>query len=91
MKKIKVKLCSLNKIGETFIDERVDAARGILKVTTETFYETYEHSELQLKNLAKEWFEKYGHSAHAYRDGSKLPWVNLLKVEIIKRKQTRFK
>jgi hypothetical protein len=63
-----------------------ESKRGLLKVTTESYYEPYTNDEDELKNLAEEWFDKYGGSSHAYRDGSKLPYVNLVKVEIVKKK-----
>ena len=87
MEKINVELQNLNQISEEYISSITIGGRkrGLLKVTTESYYELYETDEEQLKNLAEEWFDKYGSQSHAYRDGSKIPFVNLLKVEIIKR------
>ena len=85
MKKINVELQNLNQISEEYIASIAMKRRGLLKVTTESYYELYETDDEDLKRLAKEWFDKYGSSSHAYRDGSKLPLVNLVKVEIIKR------
>lgn len=87
MEKINVELQNINKISEEFIEGiTTERKRGLLKVTTESYYEPYTNDEDELKNLAEEWFDKYGGSSHAYRDGSKLPFVNLVKVEIVKRK-----
>ena len=85
MEKINVELQNINQISEEYIDSIAIKKRGLLKVTTESYYELYETDEEELKRLAKEWFDKYGSGSHAYRDGSKLPVVNLVKVEILKR------
>jgi hypothetical protein len=86
MEKINVELQNLNQISEEYINSIAFKKRGLLKVTTESYYELYENDEATMKKLAEEWFDKYGSQGHAYRDGSKLPVVNLVKVEIIKRK-----
>ena len=85
MEKINVELQSINQISEEYIDSITFKKRGLLKVTTESYYELYENDDEDLKRLAAEWFDKYGSQGHAYRDGSKLPLVNLVKVEIVKR------
>jgi len=85
MEKTNIELENINKISEEFIDGIVNKKRGIIKVTTESYYELYETDEEELEELAAEWFTKYGSSSHAYRDGSKVPFTNLVKVEIIKR------
>ena len=85
MEKINVELKNINQISEEYIASFAMKRRGILKVTTETYYELYETDDEDLKRLAVEWFDKYGSRGHAYRDGSKLPLVNLVKVEIVKR------
>jgi hypothetical protein len=88
MKKLKsttIKLNTLNQITTEFINKNVEKSKGLIKVTTESYYKLYEANPNRLKELAFEWFEKYASQNHAYRDGSKLPWVNLVKVEIIDR------
>ena len=85
MKKINVELQNLNQVSEEYVDTVAFKKRGLLKVTTESYYELYETDDEDLKKLAVEWFDKYGSRGHAYRDGSKLPLVNLIKVEIVKR------
>ena len=40
----------------------------------------------KMKSLGKEWFEKFSGMRHVYRDNCKYPYVNLIKVEILKRK-----
>ena len=85
MEKINVELDNINKISEEYIASIALKKRGLLKVTTESYYELYENNDEDLKRLAVEWFDKYGSQGHAYRDGSKLPLVNLVKVEIVKR------
>lgn len=90
MEKINVELQNLNQISEEYIaslDPDITGGKkgGLLKVTTETYYRLYETDDEDLKRLASEWFDKYGSQSHAYRDGSKLPLVNLVKVEIVKR------
>jgi hypothetical protein len=90
MEKINVELQNLNQISEEYIESIAGVTsggrkKGLLKVTTESYYELYETNEEDLKRLAEEWFDKYGSQSHAYRDGSKIPFVNLIKVEIVKR------
>jgi hypothetical protein len=90
MEKINVELKNLNQISEEYIASIAGVAsggrkKGLLKVTTESYYELYETDDEELKRLAEEWFDKYGGSSHAYRDGSKIPFVNLVKVEIVKK------
>ena len=86
MEKKNIELENINQISEEWVNERIEEKHGIIKVTTETYYHPYEGDEESLKNLAEEWFQKYGGMSHAYRDGSKFPFVNLVKVEILKRK-----
>lgn len=90
MEKINVELQNLNQISEEYVESiagKTSGSRkkGLLKVTTESYYELYETDDEDLKKLAVEWFDKYGSQSHAYRDGSKIPLVNLVKVEIVKR------
>ena len=85
MEKINVELQNIKQISEEYIDSITLKKRGLLKVTTESYYELYETDDEDLKRLAAEWFDKYGSGSHAYRDGSKLSLVNLVKVEIVKR------
>lgn len=90
MEKINVELQNINQISEEFIDSLDSAITGgkqggLLKVTTETYYRLYEKDNEDLKRLAVEWFDKFGGVSHAYRDGSKIPFVNLVKVEIVKK------
>lgn len=90
MKKINVELDNLNETTEEFITSIPNDAfggknGGLLKVTTETYYKLYEKDDEDLKRLAVEWFDKFGGRHHAYREGSKIPFVNLVKVEIIKK------
>lgn len=87
MKKINIDLQNINKISEEYINEIVEEKFGLIKVTTESYYRLYETDETRLKELAEEWFTKYGSQSHAYRDGSKIPFTNLIKVEIVKRKK----
>ena len=92
MEKINVELQNLNQISEEYMESIAGKTsggrkKGLLKVTTESYYELYETDDEDLKRLAVEWFEKYGSSSHAYRDGSKIPYTNLVKVEIVKRKR----
>lgn len=71
------------KILEEVRNNGIDlSTRGILKVTKEHYYIPYTKNEEELKELAVEWFEKYN-LFHAYRDGTKLPIYNLVKIEII--------
>jgi hypothetical protein len=90
MEKINVELQNLNQISEEYIASIAGVTHenrkmGILKVTTETYYELYETDDEDLKRLAAEWFDKFGGQSHAYRDGAKIPFVNLVKVEIVKK------
>jgi hypothetical protein len=89
MEKINVELENINQISEEYIASiTIDSKtrkRGLLKVTTESYYELYETDDEDLKRLAAEWFDKFGGSSHAYRDGAKIPFVNLVKVEIVKK------
>jgi len=85
-RKINVELQNINEISEEFINEIVEQKFGLIKVTTESYYQLYETDETELKMLAEEWFAKYGSQSHAYRDSSKIPYTNLVKVEILKRK-----
>lgn len=85
MEKINVELPNINQVTEEYIDSVVPNDKGILKVTTESYYELYESDDEDLKRLAEEWFVKCGGVSHAYRDGSEIPFVNLVKVEIVKR------
>jgi hypothetical protein len=91
MEKINVELQNINQISEEYIASIVGETysgrkKRLLKVTTETYYELYETEDDELKRLAEEWFDKFGGSSHAYRDGAKIPFVNLVKVEIMKNK-----
>jgi len=88
MKKINIKLPDpkLIKNIETLIDHRVPKIKTIIKVTQEIYYELYETDEKELEEVVNEWFIEYGSSGHAYRDGSKLPFANLKKIEILERK-----
>jgi hypothetical protein len=83
----KVKLDNLNKIDDEFIVNCVEKGKGIIKVTSTTYYTVYEGDSdpKRMEELAKEWFEQYGHTSHAYRDGGKLPFENLINVELLKR------
>jgi len=85
MKTKKLKLKTLNKIDDNFIDGFVAKDKGIIKVTTVSYYELYESNEAELERLGVEWFETKANGSHAYRDGSKLPWTNLVSVEVMKR------
>ena len=85
MKTTEVNLGNLNKIDDEFIVSIVEKRKGIIKVTSTTYYQTYEGDVETIELLAKEWFEKYASGSHAYRDGSKLPFENLISVEIIKK------
>ena len=90
MKKINIELKNINQISEEYMESIAGVTsggrkKGLLKVTTETYYELYETDDEDLKRLAVEWFDKYGSQSHAYRDGSKIPIVNLVKVEIVKK------
>ncbi len=62
--------------------ESKNSKKGILKVTTEVFYNLYEHSQEDLEKLAKEWFDEFAGKPHAYRDGSKFI-TNIIKIERI--------
>jgi hypothetical protein len=85
MEKINVELQNINQISEEYVNSIALKKRGLLKVTTESYYELYENDEATMKKLAEEWFDKYGSQSHAYRDGARLPFTNLVKVEIVKR------
>jgi len=86
MKKINIELDCINKIDDTFINKFVEPGKSIIKVTQEVYYELYEKDEKEVISVVGEWFDKFGSSSHAYRDGSRIPFVNMLKAEIVKRK-----
>lgn len=85
MDKTEVKIENLNNVDEDFINKAVEKRKTIIKVTQEVFYELYEKDDKEINETVDEWFNK-GFVRHAYRDASRLPWVNLLKVEKLKRK-----
>ena len=51
MEKINVELQSINQISEEYIDSITFKKRGLLKVTTESYYELYENDDEDLKRL----------------------------------------
>ena len=85
MEKINVPLENINQVSEEYFNERIEKRFGIIKVTTESYYQLYETDEATMKKLAEEWFVKAEGRSHAYRDGAKYPISNLVKVEIVKR------
>jgi hypothetical protein len=86
VKKINVELKSLNGFPENEIEKLQRSNRGMIKVVTEQYYETYETDEGEMRWICEDWFDRCANSSHAYRDGSRLPMTNLISVEIIKNK-----
>lgn len=85
MKKTNVELKTLNQISEEFIIEHTDPKKGLIKVVTERYFEPSENDEDYVRQLCEEWFDTCAGRSHAYRDGSKVRYENLLSVEIIKK------
>lgn len=82
-----VSVSTQNKISEDLIldSEMVGKSKGaIIKVTTESYYQMYETEEQEVDRITEEWFGKFSGYSHAYRDGSKIPWTNIVKIEQIK-------
>lgn len=88
MNKTEINLDTLNKISEKFVNDSIDPARSIIKVTTESYYIMYEKTAHDVETITKEWFDIHGNSSHAYRDESKFPYTNLVKIERIHREFT---
>ena len=85
MSEKKINLNTINQISEDFIlNMESFKENSIIKITTESYYELYEKGDEEIERICKEWFETFSGNSHAYRDGSKLPFVNLVEVKKIR-------